>query len=78
MDLLKFEFVALSLKRSKDKGHDFEKVRRLLDEFNFLTLSGSLDLPPQMANNPQAKSSFYLNQMVRSVSRGMFHSGSAQ
>lgn len=76
MELLKFEFVALSLKRSKDIGHDFDRVRRLLDEFNFLTLSGQLDLPPQMANNPQAKSSVY--QVVRSVSRRMFQLGSPQ
>lgn len=55
--LLEFEFAALSLKRSKDTGSTFDRTK-LLDEFNFLALPGSLDLSPQKANNPPAKSSF--------------------
>lgn len=75
--LLEFEFAALSLKRSKDTGSDFDRAR-LLDEFNFLALPGSLDLSPQKANNPPAKSRFYLYQMVRSVARGLSNSSSDQ
>lgn len=75
--LLEFEFAALSLKRSKDTSSDFNRAR-LLDEFNFLALPGSLDLSPQKANNPPAKSKFYLYQMVRSVARGLSNSSSDQ
>lgn len=75
--LLEFEFAALSLKRSKDTGSDFDRAR-LLDEFNFLALPGSLDLSPQKANNPPAKSRFYLYQMVRSVACGLSNSSSDQ
>lgn len=67
--LLEFEFDALSLERSKDTGSDFDRTK-LLDEFNFLALPGSLDLS-QKANNPPAKSRFYLYQMVRSVAKGL-------
>lgn len=75
--LLEFEFAALSLKRSKDTGSDFDRAR-LLDEINFLALPGSFDLSPQKANNPPAKSRFYLYQMIRSVARGLSNSLSDQ
>lgn len=73
--LLEFEFTALSVKRPKDTGSDFDRAR-LLDEFDFLALPGSLDLSPQKANNPPAKSRFYLYQMVRSVAKGLSNSSS--
>lgn len=73
--LFEFEIAALSL-RSKDTGSDFDR-NRLLDEFNFLALPGSLDLFPPKANNPTARRRFYLYQMVRSVARGLSNSSSA-
>lgn len=49
-----FEFAAHSLRRSKNTDEDFDRPR-LLDEFNFLFLPGSLDLSPQRANKHQLR-----------------------
>lgn len=70
--LSEFEFAVFYLKRSKDT-EDFDRVI-LLDEFNFLVLSRSLDLSPQKAKKPPPKSRFYM--MVGSVARGLSHSSS--